>query len=170
MAITPNGKFVYVTNTLGQTVSVIATASNTVVATIPVGSGVIFGGQPQGGAISPHGKFAYVTLTRDNAVSVITTASNTVAVDRIPVGSFPFGVAITPDGKFAYVANTGRYFQSRFFFTVSVIATASNTVVATIALDMGNAPKDVAITPDGKFVYVTNITSAAGTVKPASLS
>ncbi len=39
--------------------------------------------------------------------------------------SRPFGVAITPDGAFAYVANNA-------VGTVSVIETASNTVVATI--------------------------------------
>ena len=41
--------------------------------------------------------------------------------------SFPWGVAITPDGAFAYVANSDSG-------TVSVIETASNTVVATVDL------------------------------------
>ncbi len=46
-----------------------------------------------------------------------------------PVASsaVPVGVAITPDGVFAYVTNAGSG-------TVSVIATASNTVVATVDL------------------------------------
>ena len=38
--------------------------------------------------------------------------------------------------------------------TVSVIDTASNTVVATVAV--GSMPRGVAITPDGTRVYVTN--------------
>ena len=42
-----------------------------------------------------------------------------------PSGPAPVGVAITPDGAFAYVANNGNH-------TVSVIETASNTVVATV--------------------------------------
>ncbi len=44
--------------------------------------------------------------------------------------------------------------------TVSVIATASNTVVATVPV--GVEPRGVAITPDGAFAYVTNHLSAPG--------
>ena len=47
--------FAYVVNEVSATVSVIDTASNTVVATIPVGE------NPQGVAITPNGKFVYVT-------------------------------------------------------------------------------------------------------------
>jgi YVTN family beta-propeller protein len=47
VAITPDGTHAYVTNFRDTTVSVIATATNTVVATIPVGSG------PAGVAITP---------------------------------------------------------------------------------------------------------------------
>ena len=65
----------------------------------------------------------------------------------MPVDGGPIGVAITPDGAFAYVTNLslGR---------VSVIETASNTVVATVVV--GVEPRGVAITPDGAFAYVMN--------------
>ena len=56
----------------------------------------------------------------------------------------PNGVAITPDGAFVYVA-------SFFGGQVSVISTASNTVVATIPA----FSVDVSITPEGAFAYVT---------------
>jgi len=39
VAITPNGAFAYVTNESSDNVSVISTATNTVVATVPVVSG-----------------------------------------------------------------------------------------------------------------------------------
>ena len=52
---------------------------------------------------------------------------------------------------FAYVANGSNP------GTVSVIDTATNTVVATVAV--GSNPIGVAVTPDGKHVYVTNQTS-----------
>jgi hypothetical protein len=44
--------------------------------------------------------------------------------------------------------------QKHMFVRVSVISTATNSVVATIAV--GNAPVHVAITPDGTRAYVTN--------------
>jgi YVTN family beta-propeller protein len=97
------------------TVSVIDTATNMVVATVPVGS------TPIAVAVTPDGKHAYVVNQGSSpGVSVIDTASNTV-VATISAGSGPTGVAVTPDGKHAYVANTGSN-------NVLVINTATNTV------------------------------------------
>ncbi len=77
----------YVANRLSASVSVIATATNTVVATVASGSG------PVGVAVTPDGSRAYVTNTASNNVSVIATATNTV-VATVGVGNGPFGVAI----------------------------------------------------------------------------
>ena len=148
--------FAYVTNASSNTVSVIDTATNTVVATVPVGNGEVANPFlfPSGVAVTPDGKHTYVTNASSNTVSVIDTATNTV-VATVPVGINPYGVAIAPDGKRAYVANANSN-------TVSVIDTATNTVVATVLPDTG--PIGVAITPDGKYAYVTNINSGDGSV------
>src|SRR5438309_77550 len=90
----------YVTNGGDNTVSVIDTATNTVVATIPVR---LFPGEL---AITPDGTRAYVTSPGGATVSVIDTATNTVvATINFPFGVSPYGVAITPDGTRAYVAD-----------------------------------------------------------------
>jgi YVTN family beta-propeller protein len=136
--VTHNG----VPSASGNTVSVIATATNTVVATVTVGSG------PQAVALTPNGAFAYVANEGSDDVSVIATATNTV-VATVAVGDSPEGVAITPDGAFVYVTNKTSN-------TVSVIATVTNTVVATVAIGTGVEPSGVAITPDGAFAYITN--------------
>jgi YVTN family beta-propeller protein len=144
--------FGYVANLDDNTVSVIDTARNAVVATIPVG------GFPDGVAATPDGTRAYVTNGFDNNVSVIDTASNTV-VATIPVGAAPDAIAITPDGTNSCEQDDRRhqplaYLTNAADDTVSVIDTASNTVVATIPV--GQDPNGVAITSDGKQVYVTN--------------
>jgi YVTN family beta-propeller protein len=97
VAVTPDGKQVYVTNFNSNTVSVIDTASNIVVATVGVGLG------PVGVAITPDGKHAYVTNNFFNfSVSVIdTTTTPPSVVATVPVGGNPSGVAITPDGQHA---------------------------------------------------------------------
>ena len=83
MAITPDGTRAYVTNRRRDTVSVIDTATNTVIGTpIPVGN------SPVGVAVTPDGTRAYVTNQLDDTVSVIDTATNTV-IATIPVGSRP---------------------------------------------------------------------------------
>jgi len=137
----------YVTDQGSNTVSVIDTSTNTVVATIPVAGG------PSGVAITPDGTRAYVTNANSNTVSVINTSTNTV-VATIPVGVFPVGVAITPDGTRAYVAN----FRSD---TVSVIDTATNTVVATILVGINPVEVAIAFTPKLEAVTATGSTFGA---------
>ncbi|PWB44018.1 MAG: hypothetical protein C3F12_11875 [Candidatus Methylomirabilota bacterium] len=130
----------YVTNSGSASVSVIDTATHSVLTTISVGP------TPEQIAVTPNGAFAYVANSGSNTVSVIATATNTVTT-TIPVGSNPAGIAITPNGAFAYVAN----FVSD---NVSVIATATNTVTTTIPV--GQRPDFLAASPDGLSVYVPN--------------
>jgi YVTN family beta-propeller protein len=77
---------------------VIATATNTVVATIPVWT------TPYGIAATPDGTKVYVVNHGSNTVSVIDTATNTVAGSPIPVGSRPALVGIGPPPPPAPVA------------------------------------------------------------------
>jgi YVTN family beta-propeller protein len=100
----------YITNEFSNSVSVIETATNTVIATIPAGS------FPEGVAVTPDGSKVYVANNTSDTVSVIATASNKV-IATIPVGIGPTGVAVTQDGSEVYVAN----YNSN---AVSVIATA----------------------------------------------
>ena len=93
-----NSKFAYITNEAGNSVSVIDIPTDTVIATIPVGTG------PVGVAVSPDGTKVYVPNNGNNNVSVISTATNTV-IASVPVGDFPLGVAFTPDGTKVYVTN-----------------------------------------------------------------
>jgi YVTN family beta-propeller protein len=146
VAVTPDGLHVYVTNFIDGTVSVIRTATNTVVATVP---GVPGGAFPNGVAITPDGKHAYAANFFVNTVSVIDTTTKMV-VTTVPVGSDP-GVAVTPDGNHVYVVKGGVTGGGD---TVSVIDTATNTVVATVPV--GNSPAAVAFTQNGKHAYVTN--------------
>ena len=62
-------EFLYVPNDGDNTVSVIDTAHNSVIATIPVGG--------ETAAVSPNGAFVYVA-SESGIVSVIDTASNSV--------------------------------------------------------------------------------------------
>jgi YVTN family beta-propeller protein len=141
--------FAYVANSGPSNVLVINTATNTVVATVPVGLG------PSGVAITPNGAFAYVANFNSDDVSVINTATNTVVATVTGLNE-PTGVAINPNGAFAYVTSTGQNGGAGAGApnVVSVINTATNTVVATVPVGLG--PIGVAITPNGAFAYVTN--------------
>jgi YVTN family beta-propeller protein len=65
VAITPEGRYVYIADQAGNTLSVLDARTYQVIGTIPVGNG------PVGVAVSPIGEFAYVTNQFDNTVSVI---------------------------------------------------------------------------------------------------
>src|SRR5215471_5713243 len=91
----------YITNGFSNTVSVIDTATNTVTATIPVGS------FPFGVAVIPDGSKVYVPNIGDNTVSVIGTATNTVIGSPISFGSGPGGAAVTPEGDIGSPISVG---------------------------------------------------------------
>lgn len=170
LAITPNGKHVYVVNYVDGnpstgTISVIETTHNTVVTTIPDFSG------PFGIAITPNGKYAYVTNFGSNnfapfgtTVSVVKLKTNTIKA-TIDVGIQPAGIAITPDGHLAYVTNYNTLYAGSNFTdltagqgTINIIDTKKRKVVPpTIAV--GQSPANIAISQDGKYAYVTNYTS-----------
>lgn len=77
----------YVVNENSNSVSVIDTATNTVVATVPVGA------SPLSVVVNPAGTRVYVANSGNNNVSVIDTSTNTIVV-TVSVGSTPYGVAI----------------------------------------------------------------------------
>jgi YVTN family beta-propeller protein len=129
-----------VANKGDNTLSVINTATQSVVATITGLSA------PLGVATSPNNTRLYVANSTANTVSIIDTATRTL-IATVPVGNTPWGLASTPDGQQVYVSNNGSG-------TVSVIDTSTNAVTDTVTV--GQQPTGVAITPNGLSVYVAN--------------
>ena len=132
--------YAYVPNSGDGTVSVIDTSTNTVTATVHVGS------YPTGVSVNPAGKTVYVTNTLSDTVSVIDTSTHNVT-STVAVGSSPVGVSVNPAGTMVYVANCDDD-------TVSVIDTSTNTVTSTVPV--GNDPSGVSFNPAGTKVYVAN--------------
>ncbi|MDB5007180.1 MAG: beta-propeller fold lactonase family protein [Mucilaginibacter sp.] len=130
----------YIASYNGNSVSVVNTATNSIVSKIAVGT------NPIGVAISPDGSLVYITNQGAGSVSVINALTNAVAA-TIPVGDYPSGISVSPDGKTVYVANGGSN-------TISVINTATNMVTAT--LSGFSEPGGVTVSPDGSKVYVAN--------------
>ena len=113
--VTADGTLAYVGSD-DDTLRIIDTATNTVLPT------VVNIQRPAALAITPDGKFVYVISS--TAVIVVQTSDNTVLTE-ITGFQKPEDVKITPNGEFAYVTDAGAG-------TVSVISTASNTIVDTI--------------------------------------
>ena len=120
VAINPNTKILYVSNSRSNTISAIDTTNDRLVANITVDN------LPYGIAVNQFENTIYVANFRSNTVSVIDGATNRV-VDTIKVGTNPIEVAVNPDTNTIYVAN----FRSN---TVSVIDGLTNLVKANITL------------------------------------
>lgn len=133
-----NGR-TYVLNANAGTISVIDTATTSVIATIPVGSGA-----PLRMALSANGTRVYVTNAATGTVSVINTTTNTVTA-TVPAGTNPFAIAVNPSGSRVYVTDVANG-------TVRVIDTATNTAVGS-PIVVGANPYAVAVSLDGTRVY-----------------
>jgi YVTN family beta-propeller protein len=138
LAVTPDGKTVYVMDESASTVSTIDTASNAITSTFSVGH------SPHCIAISPDGRRAYIGLYASNYVVVLDIATKAVIAD-IPVNGPSNGIAITPDGNTIYDAIGNG---------IAVVTTATNTVTITLP-DAGSA-QAVAVTPEGTAAFVVN--------------
>ncbi|MFA5808376.1 MAG: YncE family protein [bacterium] len=166
LAATPDGKHVYVPNryptgtpeapsragvgvrassTGYGNVSVIDTATNTVVATIEDSSF----DEPYAVAVKPDGSEAWVVNNFSGTVSIIDTSTNTVSETIVnECISYPEGIAINPNTAIpqAYVVNSETS-------TVCVFNTSTREYVDTV--DVGSGPHYAAVTPDGGAVYVS---------------
>lgn len=175
LAITPNGKYVYVINYVDGnpdtgTISIIDTSVDLVVGTIPG----FFG--PFAITITPNGKYAVVTNFGSNNFSPIGTTVSIVRlkdnklIKNIEVGIQPSGLAITPDSRFAYITNYNTLYAGANFTkltagegTVNIIDIERKKLLAPTIV-VGHSPHGVAISPNGKFAYTSNYTANTLTV------
>jgi len=152
IAYDPSNNYLYLANTIGNSLILINGTTNTVVSNIKVG---IF---PGGVAFDPINDYLYVTdfnfsawpsgdvNTSSNTVFVINGATNRI-IANINVGLDPFGVAVDTSNGYVYVTNSGSN-------NVSVINGATNKVIANIAV--GSYPWGIAYDPSNGYIYVTN--------------
>jgi len=135
----------YVVNTAADTVYKVHAGDSAVLASAKVGY------RPFSIAVSPNAHTVAVSNWGDQSVSLLEPAS-LKETSRVAVGAHPSDLAYAPDGRL-FVANAGSN-------SVSVIA--GGKVVETImtSLDphdpVGSTPDALAMSPDGRFLYVAN--------------
>jgi YVTN family beta-propeller protein len=126
VAVSPDGKAVYVTNTVKGQVDVISAATNTVTSTVAVGQ------LPWQLVISSDGSTIYVADGDSNSISVISTASDKVT-NTIPDPGGPVSLALTPDGSELWVGGLTSG-------VVSVFDTATDSSVGSFTVGSGGEP------------------------------
>ncbi|MGM0889810.1 MAG: cytochrome D1 domain-containing protein [Bacillota bacterium] len=167
IAVSPDGRLIYVAPLEYFDVSVIETKTNTVVDTINLAKDSLFGTTSSGIAFTPDGQLAYV-LHDDNKVSIIDVSTNKI-VKTVNINESTTGIAITPEGKFAYIAGAQHVF---------LLDIQTNTLVKMIEQTMGGADRvRIAFSPEGKFAYIADFTTGkifvidvtTNTMKPVNI-
>ncbi len=179
MAVSPDGKSVYVTNASSQirqvTVDAEGNLQGAAAIDLPAPS---IGGEsyPCGIALSADGKTAYVALSRNNSLAIVDLSQGKV-VAQIGVGVAPFAVKVSRDGRRAYVSNWGgrhpregertattsgtpAVVDARGVAasgTVSVVDLEANRVIAEI--EVGLQPCALALDEQHGRLYVANANS-----------
>ena len=145
VVISPDGRRAMIANQAAGMITVLDTATNEVIATIPVPAG-----PPQYLSFSPNGERVYVSIWDQArtvaAVGVLDTTTNAI-VATIPVRTRPYLSAVTPDGQRLYVPNHDSG-------TISVIDTVTNAV--TTEIKVAPNPHWVEMSSDGTRAYVAN--------------
>jgi phospholipase C len=147
VAVTPDGKHAWVTDSERDQVVVLSTSSLRTVGRIGVGR------TPWSTAFTSDGSRAYVTNANDNTVSVINTATQRVT-KKVPLGSFtytdtvttftqpnqiPTAIALAPDNRYMWVA-------CNVSGSLAIIDTTTNAVTNTAQAGLATEPTGIAFT------------------------
>ena len=143
IAVAPDGRTAYVTNSLGNTVTPI----NLTTQPFGVEAPITVGTAPSAIAISPDGSVAYVSNFNANTVTpILLNRSPAVAQPAIAVGAGPWSIAVSPTGQQVIVSNSEAN-------TVSVIDVATRS---TSTINVGGRPEAIAVAPTGDTAYVVS--------------
>jgi YVTN family beta-propeller protein len=142
LAVTPNDKYILVSNWCSYDLSVLDYKNFNEVKRIRLGA------YPRGIAIDKSSNVAYVAVMGSFDVAKIDL--NTFAVQMFAVGNSPRHLVLSPDGTRLFVTLNG---DNR----VAEVNTGNLQVIARVTT--GSQPRSMAISSDGQALYVVNYQS-----------
>jgi YVTN family beta-propeller protein len=140
--VTPDNKYLLVTNWCSYTLTVISIETQKTVKTIKIGR------YPRGISVSKDSKKAYVAEMGGNRIHVINLEDFTVTF--IPIGSNPRAIVLSPDNSKLYVTMN----LSGQVASWDLIANQTGKSIKT-----GKAARSLAISSDGTALFVVNFDS-----------
>jgi len=172
IAVTPmvNGeKFVYVTSLLSDVVAMFkieSSGENRGLLTVLTPSFIDSGGGSFSVIVYPNGQFAYVSDSTNSLVRMFNINNSDNLGELSPMNppfvptpeNYPIGMAIDPSGKFAYVATSESSGIAEFAVestSGAMSPLSANCIGYNKVINLN--PFKLAITPDGRYLYTTNI-------------
>ncbi|HEX6512567.1 MAG TPA: beta-propeller fold lactonase family protein [Chloroflexota bacterium] len=141
LELSPDHSRLYVANSGSNDVSVIDTATDTVMATGATGR------RPLLPCVASDGSL-FLPSGPDETLTALSADGQPLAT--MPVGQSPHDVAISPDARWAYQPNSGSH-------SLTIVDAARRSVAGEIPV--GKGPGHVAFTPDSRFAFVANTLS-----------
>ncbi len=148
IAITDDGSTLVAVNSDSNTVTLVDTASQSVIAELEVGV------DPRSVAVSPDGARAFIANQGSDSVTVLDLAARAV-IATVPVGDRPVGVSVSSDGRFVAVTELGD---------ARVRLLDASTLSALSVMAVADRPHGLALTPDGRRLLVTHLLSGNVTI------
>jgi DNA-binding beta-propeller fold protein YncE len=142
VAVTPDDRFVLVSNWCTWDLSVISTRKGKEVKRIPIGA------YPRGIAVSPKGNAAYVAVMGGSELVRVDLRRWTTS--RIGVGAGPRAAEFHPSDRYIFVSLNAEGRVAKLDLRDGVV----RSKVAT-----GSAPRSLALAADGRSLYVVNYES-----------
>jgi YVTN family beta-propeller protein len=143
LTVTPNGKYVLVSNWCSYSLSVVSTATGKEIRQLHMGA------YPRGIAVNATSTTAYVAVMGSTQIARVDLATFSVSYIH-DVGSGPRHLVMDPAGRYLYVTLNGAG-------KVLKLDLKTDHVVKSVAT--GHAPRSMTIAPDGRSLYVVNYES-----------
>ncbi|MSY00375.1 MAG: hypothetical protein F2750_03235, partial [Actinobacteria bacterium] len=149
--VTPDNKYILVSNWCSYTVTIISVETQKTVKSIKIGR------YPRGISISNDSKYAYVAEMGGNRIHRINL--DDFSVNYIPIGSNPRAIELSPD-------NTKLYATLNISGKVIAWDLTENKAIKSVST--GKAARSLAISSDGSALFVVNFRS--GTISKVRTS
>ncbi|MBI4467699.1 MAG: YncE family protein [Acidobacteria bacterium] len=149
LRIAPDGLVAYIALLKGKALGILDLRSD-LLTEVPLS------GQAVQAGVTPDGQYAFASLYDTKQLAVYHVLHRVVVYIALPAESKgPLQMYPTADSRYVYLADQGYYFEQPMGEFVYKVDLHSSAVVK--AIKAGEAPHGVVVSPDGKFVYVTNL-------------
>jgi YVTN family beta-propeller protein len=145
VAVTPDDRYVLVSNWCSYDLSVVSTRLRREVKRIPIGA------YPRGIAIAPSGRAAYVAVMGGNELVRVDLRRWTTST--VGIGAGPRAVEFHPSGRYVFASLNAEGRVAKLDLRTRAVRAKVYT---------GSAPRSLALAEDGRALYVVNYES--GTV------
>ena len=143
LAVSPDNRYVLVSNWVSWDLSVVDTATNREIRRIKIGP------YPRGAVVNSTSTKAYIAVMGSYRIAVVDLKDFSVRYME-NIGRSPRHLNLSPDGKFLYATLNGEG-------KVAKIDLATESVVKKI--NTGQQPRSMTISGDGNYLYVVNYKS-----------